>query len=105
LAERSVASRNSPLLLAITSSQSQGYLPRASRFDARFIFELRGRAPLLALFPRVAPGTAGNGPGARSGDAGQMTRLRILQVEDDPDILEISRLALELVGGHDVFQF
>jgi Response regulator containing CheY-like receiver, AAA-type ATPase, and DNA-binding domains len=34
-----------------------------------------------------------------------MTKLRILQVEDDPDILEISRLALELVGGHEVFQF
>ncbi|MCB1388121.1 MAG: response regulator [Rhodobacteraceae bacterium] len=32
-------------------------------------------------------------------------KLRILQVEDDPDILEISRVALELVGGHEVFQF
>jgi len=35
----------------------------------------------------------------------RMTKLRILQVEDDPDILEISRLALTLVGGHEVFQF
>ena len=34
-----------------------------------------------------------------------MTRLRILQVEDDHDILDISRIALETVGGHEVFQF
>lgn len=32
-------------------------------------------------------------------------KLRILHVEDDPDILEISRLALVDVGGLDVLQF
>jgi CheY-like chemotaxis protein len=34
-----------------------------------------------------------------------MTKLRILHVEDDPDILEISRIALETIGGHEVHQF
>ncbi|WP_127104462.1 response regulator [Pararhodobacter zhoushanensis] len=34
-----------------------------------------------------------------------MTRLRILQVEDDHDILDISKIALEAIGGHEVFQF
>ncbi len=34
-----------------------------------------------------------------------MNKLRILHVEDDPDILEISRIALETIGGHEVHQF
>ena len=35
-----------------------------------------------------------------------MTELRrIMHIEDDPDIREITRMSLELVGGFDVIQF
>lgn len=34
-----------------------------------------------------------------------MPKMKILQVEDDEDILEISRMALELIGGLEVHQF
>ncbi|WP_417837699.1 response regulator [Thalassospira tepidiphila] len=35
-----------------------------------------------------------------------MTELRrIIHIEDDPDIREITRMSLELVGGFDVIQF
>ncbi|PWE27827.1 response regulator [Pararhodobacter marinus] len=32
-------------------------------------------------------------------------KLRILQVDDDPHVLEISRIALEDIGGNEVYQF
>ncbi|MBN8292905.1 response regulator [Rhodobacter sp. NTK016B] len=32
-------------------------------------------------------------------------KLRILQVDDDPHVLEISRIALQDIGGNEVFQF
>jgi CheY-like chemotaxis protein len=34
-----------------------------------------------------------------------LASLKILHVEDDADIREISRIALEMVGGHEVHQF
>lgn len=52
------------------------------------------------------PQSAGDGAFPNAGSRQQMTRelQKILHVDDDPDIREIARIALETVGGFEVTQ-
>ena len=51
------------------------------------------RGPVARLRPGVAAG---------GGDVGVISLQRILLADDEPDILEIARIALETVGGYEV---